>query len=259
MNKTYLLILTLGLASPLAAELTAPQLPLIDAASVRAGLAEKENINIGAAFPGMQTCAFKAAEAKTCVFTCKDGSTVTRPALVSSLVPNGCAKFVMVPAGAPKAADRTAAGQVYAEGALYAYNRDTRQFDLATGRRCSVTLQNFRTYTDTDHGSPREVVSADYRLDGFSDLGKYTAGTAVGSAPDAYAAYVSLQSYLQSGLVKGIDVKIFIDNVASAQDLLARPARPDSVYVSKENSATSYFGGDGIKWGYWCDLRAARP
>ncbi len=125
MNKTYLLILTLGLASPLAAELTAPQLPLIDAASVRAGLTDKENINIGAAFPGMQTCAFKAAENKTCVFTCKDGSIVTRPVIVSSLVPNGCAKFVMVPSVA-KAAAAVPAGRAYASRGDYALETDAR-------------------------------------------------------------------------------------------------------------------------------------
>lgn len=117
------LVLVLALGTPAAAETAAPQLPLIDAASVRAGLTDKENINIGAAFPGMQTCSFKAADGKTCVFACKDGSTVTRPAIVSSLVPNGCAKFVMVPAGAPKAAER-AAETVY-----------------ANDRGCSVTVE----------------------------------------------------------------------------------------------------------------------
>lgn len=115
------LVLILALGAPAAAELAAPQLPSFDAALVRAGLAEKENIDIGAAFPGMQTCAFKAAENKTCVFACKDGSTVTRPAIQSSLVPNGCAKFVMVPAAAPKAA---AAETVY-----------------ANDRGCSVTVE----------------------------------------------------------------------------------------------------------------------
>lgn len=105
------LALLLALGAPAAAETAAPRLPLIDAALVRAGLAEKENINIGAAFPGMQACAFAAAKENTCVFACKDGSTVTRPAIVSSLVPNGCARFVMVPASAPKAA---AAETVYA-------------------------------------------------------------------------------------------------------------------------------------------------
>lgn len=104
MKRISRLILVLALAAPAAAETAAPQLPLIDAASVRAGLPDKENINIGAAFPGMQTCGFAAAKEKTCVFACKDGSTVTRPEIASSLVPNGCAKFVMVPAAAPKAA-----------------------------------------------------------------------------------------------------------------------------------------------------------
>lgn len=104
MKNFATLVMVLALGAPAAAELAAPQLPLIDAAAARAGLSDKESINVGAAFPGMQTCGFKAAEGKTCVFACKDGSTVTRPAIASSLVPNGCAKFVMVPAAAPKAA-----------------------------------------------------------------------------------------------------------------------------------------------------------
>lgn len=100
MIKPYAMILILALGAPLAAaELTAPQLPLIDAATVRAQLTDKETINIGATFPGMQTCQFTSVKGKTCVFTCKDGSTVSRPAIQSSLVPNGCAKSVMVPAG----------------------------------------------------------------------------------------------------------------------------------------------------------------
>jgi hypothetical protein len=110
MFKTYTMIAILTLGAPLAAaELAAPQLPLIDAAAVRAQLTDKETINIGAAFPGLQTCQFTAVKDKNCVFTCKNGSTVTRPALASSLVPNGCAKFVMVPAGNKAAVDITLA------------------------------------------------------------------------------------------------------------------------------------------------------
>ncbi len=100
MFKAYAMIAILTLGAPLAAaELAAPQLPLIDASEVRAQLTDKETINIGAAFPGLQACQFTALQGKNCVFTCKDGSTVIRPALASSLVPNGCAKLVMVPAG----------------------------------------------------------------------------------------------------------------------------------------------------------------
>jgi len=256
MKNLFTLTLILALGAPAAAELAAPALPFIDAAAVRAQPFEKETINIGAAFPGLQTCSFTAVKDKTCVFTCKDGSTVNRPALVSSLVPNGCAKFVMVPGGQPKAA---AAGKVYAEGALFAYNRSTRQYDVNTGRTCSVTLWNFRAYNDTQHGSPRDVVSADYTLGGFSDLGNYVSGNAVGSPPEAAFPYTSLQNYLQSGLTKGVDVRILVEGVASAQALVARPVAPTEVYVIKENSASSYFGGDGVKWGYWCDLRGARP
>ncbi|OGR41179.1 MAG: hypothetical protein A2X35_07230 [Elusimicrobia bacterium GWA2_61_42] len=120
MTKTYSMLLILALGAPAAAELAAPQLPFIDAAVVRAQPFEKETINIGAAFPGMQTCGFTAAQGKLCVFTCKDGSTVNRPALASSLVPNGCAKFIMVPSaktqnkGAVTAADRVSAREIAA-------------------------------------------------------------------------------------------------------------------------------------------------
>lgn len=149
----------------------------------------------------------------------------------------------------------TPAPHVYAEGHLYAYNRDTRQYDVDMFLRCSVTLENFKSYLDTQHGSPRKVVSADYRLGGFPDLVKGIAGTAVASAPYEFADYVNLQGYYQSGLTKGVDVNIFIDKVPSAQALLAKPGTPDDVYVTKENSATSYFGGNGISWGYWCNFR----
>jgi hypothetical protein len=155
------------------------------------------------------------------------------------------------------AAPKAIAGgpSVHAEGRLFSYNRATRQFDIPAGRGCSVTLNNFRSYNDTEHGTPRDVVSADYVLGGFSDLGNYVSGNAVGGAPDKYTPYVTLQNYLPSGLTKGVDVKIFVDNVASPQALLSGRVPPLEVYVVKENSASSYFGGDGVKWGYWCDLR----
>lgn len=256
MTRTFALTLILALGAPAAAEPAAPELPLIDAAVVRAQPFEKENINIGAAFPGMQVCKFTGVQGDTCSFACKDGSVVKRPRLNSAIAQNGgCPTMVMVPAAGEKG---RSSAQTYAQGALFAYNRDTRQFDIRTGRACSVTLKNFKSYNDTEHGTPRDVVSAEYVLGGFSDLGSYTAGTAVGSAPEALAPYVSLQNYLPSGLSKGIDVKIFVDNVPSAQALLSRPAPPTSVYVTKENTMSSYFGGDGVKWGYWCDLRGAQ-
>jgi hypothetical protein len=155
----------------------------------------------------------------------------------------------------PEAGRPAAATRVYAEGRLYAYNKATKQYDIDMALRCSVTLENFKSYLDTAHGSPREVVSADYRLGGFPDLGKYAAGNAVASAPDQYSNYVNLQGYSQTGLTKGVDVTILIDNVPSAQALLARPFQPTEVYVAMEKSATSYFGGDGTKWGYWCNFR----
>lgn len=160
-------------------------------------------------------------------------------------------------AAAPKAYSSGAA--VRAEGRLFSYNKATRQFDIPAGRSCAVTLKNFKSYNDTEHGSPRDVVSADYALEGFADMGNYVGGSAVGGAPDKYTPYVTLQNYLPSGLSKGVDVKIFVDNVPSVQALLAGGIPPVSVYVSKENTMTSYFGGDGVKWGYWCDLRGGRP
>lgn len=168
-------------------------------------------------------------------------------------------------AGAAKAAAGTAlpdpgrpaasGTRVYAEGHLYAYNRATKQYDTDMSLRCSVTLENFKSYLDTQHGSPREVVSADYRLGGFPELAKYAAGNSVASAPDKYSDYVNLQGYYQSGLSKGVDVNIFIDKVPSAQAFLANPGTPLDVYVTMENSAASYFGGNGVKWGYWCNFR----
>ena len=107
MTKTYSMLLILALGAPAAAELSAPQLPLIDAAAVRSQPFEKENINIGAAFPGMQACKFTGVQGDTCSFACKDGSTVKRPRLNSSVAQNGgCPIMVMMPAGAPKAAAR---------------------------------------------------------------------------------------------------------------------------------------------------------
>lgn len=160
-------------------------------------------------------------------------------------------------AAAPKA--YAAGPAVRAEGRLFSYNRATRQFDIPAGRSCAVTLKNFRSYNDTEHGSPRDVVSADYVLEGFADLGNYVSGNAVGTPPEPAFPYVSFQNYLQSGLTKGVDVRITMDGVSSAAALLARPLPPVDVYVTKENSMTSYFGGDGVKWGYWCDLRGGRP
>jgi len=105
MTKTYTLLLILALGAPAAAELAAPELPFIDAAVVRSQPFEKEGINIGAAFPGMQVCKFTGAQGDTCSFACKDGSTVKRPRLNSTVAQNGgCPTMVMVPAGGPKAA-----------------------------------------------------------------------------------------------------------------------------------------------------------
>lgn len=147
------------------------------------------------------------------------------------------------------------AAKVYAEGHLYAYNRATKKYDTDMFLRCSVTLEKFKSYLDTQHGSPREVVSADYRLGGFPDLGSYAAGNSVALAPDQYSNYVNLQGYDQTGLTKGVDVNIFIDKVPSAQAFVAGPPAPLDVYVTMEKSMTTYFGGNGVKWGYWCNFR----
>ncbi|OGR52213.1 MAG: hypothetical protein A2049_04065 [Elusimicrobia bacterium GWA2_62_23] len=180
-----------------------------------------------------------------------------KPSMTATL--NGEAALKDVPcqvynSGAKSEPGRSAA-KVYAEGHLYAYNRATKKYDTDMFLRCSVTLNNFKSYLDTQHGSPREVVSADYRLGGFPELAKYAAGNAVASAPDQYSDYANLQGYYQSGLSKGVDVNIFIDKVPSAQAFVTNPGTPSDVYVTMENSATSYFGGNGVKWGYWCDFR----
>ena len=205
------------------------------------------------AFPvpaGMESCKFTEAKGDTCFFGCKSGAIVSRPRLNSSIAQNGgCALFVMVPV------QKAAPARVFAEGRLFAYNKATRKYDIDMARRCSVSLENFRSYLDTEHGSPRQVVSADYRLGGFPDIGKYAAGNAVASAPDQYSNYANLQNYYQTGLTRGADVTIFLDGVPSAEALLSRPVPPVEAYVTMSNSATSYFGGDGTKWGYWCNFR----
>jgi hypothetical protein len=107
MTKTYTMLLILALGAPAAAEFAAPELPFIDAAVVRSQPFEKESINIGAAFPGMQACKFTGVQGDTCSFACKDGSTVKRPRINSTVAQNGgCPTMVMVPAAAPKAAVR---------------------------------------------------------------------------------------------------------------------------------------------------------
>ncbi|OGR43828.1 MAG: hypothetical protein A2X35_08945 [Elusimicrobia bacterium GWA2_61_42] len=73
-------------------------------------------VNVGAAFPGMQTCSFTEAKNNTCVFTCKNGATVVRPAIQSQFVANGCAKFIMVSSDF-----QNKAAQPWAEAAKAAY------------------------------------------------------------------------------------------------------------------------------------------
>jgi hypothetical protein len=159
---------------------------------------------------------------------------------------------------------RTAAGKsraagvsVYAEGTLFSYNRETRDYDLNTGRSCSVTLEKFKSYIDTEHGSPREVVSARYSLGGFPEPGNYASGTAIGGTPTASFPYVTLENYQSSGLASGTRVKILLEGVPSAQALLDGKVPSAEIYVTNENSVSSYFGGDGVGWGYLCDLRPA--
>lgn len=86
-----------------------------DSDSVNIASPAPTRVNVGAAFPGMQTCSFTAVKDNTCVFTCKNGATVTRPVLQSSLVANGCAKFVMIPS------DKNKAAQSWADAAKAAY------------------------------------------------------------------------------------------------------------------------------------------
>lgn len=318
MKNNIAFALILALAAPAAAELAAPRLPPIDAAAVRAGVADRAWDIKQAAFEGpaitkvedpdyicqgagggyairssgrssriwqLDGAGSGAAEGLELNKVFIDGSGLPRSLKAEGYLsfpgqelkvglalrqdPKNGGEMSMtvtvggeatplknvpcVSAGADKS--RAAGAQVYAEGRLFSYNRATKQFDTPTGRACSVTLRNFRSYNDTEHGSPRDVVSADYVLGGFSDLGNYVSGNAVGTPPEPAFPYVSFQNYLPSGLTKGIDVSITMDGVSSAAALLARPLPPTDVYVTKENSMSSYFGGDGVKWGYWCDLR----
>lgn len=140
MNKTLTLTLILALGAPAAAELAAPQLTAIDAAMVREVPFEKESINIGAAFPGMQACKYTGVQGDTCSFTCKDGSTVKRPRLNSSVAQNGgCALMVMVPAGAPKAAAPVIANGVYA-------NKDGCTVEVENGANGTLLAVDYRGY-----------------------------------------------------------------------------------------------------------------
>lgn len=164
-----------------------------------------------------------------------------------------------VPCRTPSAAKAFGGPRVSAAGELFSYNRATRRYDEKTGRSCSVTLEDFKNFLDTEHGSPREVVTARYRLEGFPGNGGWTSGTATGGVPSAEFPYVTFEGYQSGGLVTGTDVNILVDNVPSLQALLAGQVRPTDVYVVKENSAASYFGGDGVKWGYRCALPGARP
>jgi hypothetical protein len=77
-------------------------------------------VNVQAAFPGMQTCAFTEAKENTCVFTCKNGAKVVRPAVQSQFIPGGCAKFVMVPSDYQEKSSARAV-QNWAEAAKAAY------------------------------------------------------------------------------------------------------------------------------------------
>lgn len=149
--------------------------------------------------------------------------------------------------------------RVHAEGELFSYNRSTGKYDAKTGRTCSVTLEDFKSFLDTEHGSPREVVTARYRLGGFPEHGGWTAGTATSSPPSAEFPYVTFEGYQSGGLVTGTRVNILVEGVASVHALLAGQAPITDVYAVKENSASSYFGGDGVKWGYRCALRGGRP
>lgn len=324
MKQTFPLMLILALGAPAAAELAAPQLPLIGAAAARAlpfetgevrpafakdfffggpavtpvedadyicqndgggfalraagrsskiwqldGLASgaEEGIQLGKVsvdLAGMPErlqargyLSFGDQELRIDLDLKKDQKTGGM-ALTARL--NGQASPITnVPCRAPAAAKAFGGPRVYAEGTLFAYNRSSGKYDEPTGRTCSVTLDNFKSYLDTEHGSPREVVSARYRLEGFPGNGGWTAGTALGGPPSKEYPYVTFEGYQSGGLVTGTRVNILVEDVPSAQALLAGQAPPTDVYAVKENSASSYFGGDGVKWGYRCALPGGRP
>ncbi|MDP2866868.1 MAG: hypothetical protein Q8O90_11550 [Elusimicrobiota bacterium] len=146
-------------------------------------------INVQAAFPGMQTCAFTEAKNNTCVFTGKNGSTVTRPAIQSQLVANGCAKFVMVPSDYPGKAV-----QNWSEAAKAAFERELN----------SGGLTDFADLKELPPGARRQLEKEWQTLPG----GPGNSSEAFKMAVSGRTAFV-VQSYIYSD-----SMRVYIFNAA---------------------------------------------
>lgn len=114
-----------------------------------------------------------------------------------------------------------------------------------------------KSYIDNDHGSPEETISANYKLAGFPAVAaKYLNGKAEGLAPNEDFRVVSLVDYYkESGYTSGVRVNITLNEAVSTQNFFSKPISITGVRVTFENSATGYFGGEAIKWGYLCEIR----
>ncbi len=147
--------------------------------------------------------------------------------------------------------------QAYANGKLYGYNSGTKKYDIDLNTKCSAAVGNFKSYTDNDHGSPTEAISADYKLAGFPDVAaKYLKGKATGLAPNEDFRVVSLADYYKGpGHTSGVRVNITLNEAVSTQSFFSKPVSITRVRVTFENSATGYFGGEAIQWGYLCEIR----
>jgi|GEM_PF-4221993 len=216
MKTTYSMILVLALGAPLAAGgLSAPELPLIDAAMVRAQS--------------------------------------------TAMLPAAAARDARADNAALKSGPATAYNiKVSAYGALFQYNRNTKKYDVALNQKCSVTVSDFKNFIDTEHGSPEATISARYELRGLPEsLGKYAKGGAQGPAPAEYFPVVSLTGSHDFELASGVTARIELNNARSTQEFFSRPISISRAYLTSENSATAYFGGNGVKWGYMCDVKAS--
>ncbi len=153
--------------------------------------------------------------------------------------------------------ERASAAQGYAEGSLYQYDKNTKQYSIPLGGKCSISLSNFKSYLDTEHGSPRKLLSADYRLAGFPrEASSHLSGTVTGLPPTEWHTYLGMDKFYEGfGLASGTRVELDINTAPTVEALLGNPITIREARVYSENSANTYFGGNGMKWGYLCKIK----